>query len=367
MRKYKLKEICSYITDGEHGSVKHDEDGKYYLLSAKNLVDGEIVKFQNERIINSEDFRKIRNRTKLERGDVVISTTGTIGNVAVIRDCEDYDFNRDVGIIKCDSNKILAEFLYYYLKEKYVQKRLFNIAKGCTQKHLYITDLEEFAVELPFLEKQKSLVSILEKIDKKIGINNRINDNLEQQAQLIFDYMFKDISGSKHVGDIIVPKRGIPLLTKDAVPGDIPVIGGGLEPSTYHNKANTVAPVITISSSGANAGFVNLWGIPVWSSDSSFIDSTMTPYVYFWYAFLKRHQKNIYNIQTGSAQPHIYPNHIASLPLGDLDYRKIDEYTKRVTPLFLTIEQNCRENKQFTSLRDWLLPMLMNGQAIISD
>lgn len=178
MRKYKLKEICSYITDGEHGSVKHDEDGKYYLLSAKNLVDGEIVKFQNERIINSEDFRKIRNRTKLERGDVVISTTGTIGNVAVIRDCEDYDFNRDVGIIKCDSNKILAEFLYYYLKEKYVQKRLFNIAKGCTQKHLYITDLEEFAVELPFLEKQKSLVSILEKIDKKIGINNRINDNL---------------------------------------------------------------------------------------------------------------------------------------------------------------------------------------------
>lgn len=194
-----------------------------------------------------------------------------------------------------------------------------------------------------------------------------VNDNLEQQAQLIFDYMFKDITGSKRMGDIIIPKRGTPLLSKDAVPGDIPVVAGGLVPSIYHNRANTVAPVITISSSGANAGYVNLWGVPVWSSDSSYIDSTMSKYVYFWYAFLKRHQNNIYNIQTGSAQPHIYPNHIASLPVGDLDYNKIEEYTEKVTPMFLTIAQNYRENKQLTSLRDWLLPMLMNGQATVSD
>lgn len=115
-----------------------------------------------------------------------------------------------------------------------------------------------------------------------------LNDNLAQQAQLLFDFMFQDISGSKHIGDFIVPQRGTALLSKDAIPGDIPVVAGGLVPSTYHNAANTVAPVITISSSGANAGFVNLWGVPVWSSDSSFIDFKMTPYVYFWHALLKR-------------------------------------------------------------------------------
>ena len=112
-----------------------------------------------------------------------------------------------------------------------------------------------------------------------------INDNLQQQTQLIFDYIFQDLSGSKHVGDFIIPQRGTALSSKDTVLGDVPVVAGGLEPSTYHNIANTLAPVITISSSGANAGFVNLWGIPVWSSDSSYIDSSMTPYVYFWYAF----------------------------------------------------------------------------------
>lgn len=74
--------------------------------------------------------------------------------------------------------------------------------------------------------------------------------------------MFKDISGSKRLGEVIIPKRGTPLLTKDVIWGDVPVIAGGLEPSIYHNNANTVAPVIAISSSGANAGFVNLWGSP---------------------------------------------------------------------------------------------------------
>ena len=194
-----------------------------------------------------------------------------------------------------------------------------------------------------------------------------LNDNLAQQAQLLFDFMFQDISGTKHIGDFIVPQRGTALLSKDAIPGDVPVVAGGLDPATYHNMANTVAPVITISSSGANAGFVNLWGVPVWSSDSSFIDFKMTPYVYFWHALLKRHQNNIYKIQTGSAQPHIYPSHIASLPICDLDFGKVADYTERVTPLFTLIAKNYKESNQLQALRDWLLPMLMNGQATISD
>ena len=84
------------------------------------------------------------------------------------------------------------------------------------------------------------------------------------------------------IGDYIKPKRGKNLLSKDAIYGDVPVVAGGLSPATYHNVSNTTAPVITISASGANAGYVNLWHIPVWSSDSSFIDYDMTKNVYFW-------------------------------------------------------------------------------------
>ena len=121
------------------------------------------------------------------------------------------------------------------------------------------------------------------------------------------------------IGDYIIPKRGKNLLSKDAIYGNVPVVAGGLDPATYHNASNTTSPVLTISASGANSGFVRLWNMPVWSSDSSFIDSTMTDDVYFWYVMLKKRQKEVYDSQTGSAQPHIYPQHIAVMPVKNLE------------------------------------------------
>lgn len=180
--------------------------------------------------------------------------------------------------------------------------------------------------------------------------------------------MFPDVSvGNKLIGDLITPQRGKNLLSKDAIPGKIPVVAGGLEPATYHNQSNTISPVLTISASGANAGFVNLWNIPVWSSDSSFIDSTMTNDVYFWYVMLKKRQQEIFDAQTGSAQPHIYPKHIAAMPITDLKSDDIMLFTEFVTPLFQTIGSNKQENIKLAKIRDSLLPKLLSGELDISD
>lgn len=180
--------------------------------------------------------------------------------------------------------------------------------------------------------------------------------------------MFPDIlNGEKHIGEYIMPKRGKTLISKNAAFGDVPVIAGGLVPTVYHNKANTVAPVITISASGANAGFVNLWSIPVWASDSSFIDKTMTSDVYFWYVMLKRRQDEIYESQTGSAQPHIYPSHIAELPVVELTANEISSYNECVTPLFQQIAANSADIARLAAMRDSLLPQLMSGKLSVAD
>lgn len=194
-----------------------------------------------------------------------------------------------------------------------------------------------------------------------------LNNNLEQQAFTIFDHMFPNITtGNKIVGNFISPQRGKNLLSKNAIPGDVPVIAGGLTPATFHNEANTVAPVLTISASGANAGYVNLWNIPVWSSDSSFIDSRMTADVYFWYVMLKKRQQEIFDAQTGSAQPHIYPRHINELPIANLDSNNISKFTELVTPLFQKIGTNNLEMDKLGKLRDSLLPKLMSGEIDVA-
>lgn len=199
-------------------------------------------------------------------------------------------------------------------------------------------------------------------------INGIIIKNLEEQTFALFDSYFPNVVyGGNKIGDYISPKRGKNLLKKNAVPGDIPVVAGGLSPSTYHSEANTVGPVLTISASGANAGYVCLWSQSVWSSDSSYIDSQMTNNVYFWYVMLKKRQKEIFDSQTGSAQPHIYPKHIDVMTVIELDESIINLFTEEVRPMFEMIGTNYVENERISALRDSLLPKLISGELYVSD
>jgi type I restriction enzyme S subunit len=250
-------------------------------------------------------------------------------------------------------------FVYYSI----CKKDFASLNVGSAVPSLTVPVIEDIDILLPSKEIQNRIVTILKSLDDKIKVNRRINDNLEQQAMAIFDKVFPAIaSGEDTIGSMITPKRGKGLLSKDAVEGNVPVVAGGLEPSTYHNESNTIAPVITISASGANAGYVNLWHIPVWSSDSSFIDGSMTENVYFWYVMLKKRQKEIFDAQTGSAQPHIYPRHIAEMPLGKFEQPDVDKFTEIVTPMFEIRGKNMKESERLASIRDSLLPKLMSGE-----
>lgn len=276
-------------------------------------------------------------------------------------------------------------FVYYSI----CKKDLASLNVGSAVPSLTVPVIEDIDILLPSKETQNRIVAILKSLGAKIEVNRRINDNfyfaffeviliwlltslrndnLEQQAMAIFDMMFPAVAlGDDVIGNVITPKRGKGLLSKDAVKGNIPVVAGGLEPATYHNEPNTVAPVVTISASGANAGFVNLWQIPVWSSDSSFIDASMTKYVYFWYVMLKKRQKEIFDAQTGSAQPHIYPKHIAEMPMGNFEQSDVEKFTEIVTPMFEIRGRNLKESERLSSIRDSLLPKLMSGELKLNE
>ena len=298
-----------------------------------------------------------------EAGDVIMSVRAPVGdlNITPVRMC----LGRGVCSIRAINGN--QDFIYYLMK--YSMEQLLSKESGTVFGSVNRNDINGLDVDVPEDEEvQQRIARYLAAIDEKIEANKQINDNLEQQAFALFDSMFPAVaSGDKAIGDYITPKRGKNLLSKDAIGGNVPVVAGGLEPSTYHNTSNTTAPVLTISASGANSGFVQLWDIPVWSSDSSFIDSSMTPNVYFWYVMLKKRQKEIYDSQTGSAQPHIYPQHIAVMPVIDLPEDSIEGFTNQVTPLFSMIGANKAENERLAAIRDALLPKLMSGEMDITD
>ena len=302
------------------------------------------------------------NQFNAERNNLIIGRVGAY--CGCVYKCNGKCWISDNAIVGNVRRNADYNFAYYLLKSLKLNKR--HIGSG--QPLMTQSILNSIEVEVPGYSTQKRIGKILNDIDSQIDANNRTNDNLLEISKTIFSNDFGGkIRGGKEIGDYLVPKRGKALLSKDAIKGDIPVIAGGLEPATFHNLSNTKAPVITISASGANAGFVNLWQREVWSSDSSFIDATITENPFFWYVMLVVRQDEIYKAQTGSAQAHIYPKHIAEMSIGDIKQSEISTYEKKVASIFEQIEQNKTENRRLTKLRDTLLPELLNGKIDISN
>jgi len=125
------------------------------------------------------------------------------------------------------------------------------------------------------------------------------------------------------LGDLCEVKRGKSITRKQITPGEIPVIAGGQQPAYYHSKANRTGEVITVSGSGAYAGFVNFFDRPIFASDCSTLQvKDGKAQMMYLYVAMKWRQQDIYNLRLGSAQPHVYPKDVSKIeipipPLGE--------------------------------------------------
>lgn len=293
-------------------------------------------------------------------------------------------------------------FLHQYL----LNSSFDDVITGSAQPQITVTNLSLKRILLPDVQTQKAISTFAKSIEGKIAINNALSKSLEDIVQAIFKSWFIDfdpvkakMAGDKPkgmddetaalfpdsmeqsalglipkgwkpkvLGDLVTPKKGKTITKASSIDGEVPVIAGGLQPAYFHNKANAVQPVITVSASGANAGFVRLYLRDIWASDCSYINYELTQTVYFWYLFLSENQELIYGMQQGAAQPHIYPSDLARLKLVYPDsIDLVNEFEETVTPMFLQIKVLEGQNESLIILRDSLLPRLISGQLQIPE
>lgn len=356
--KIKLSDLVDTVSD----TRKINKD-TVVLINTSDIFDGDVL---NHSYTDNSNLRG-QFKKRFEKNDILYSEIRPANKrfAYVDFDSEDYIASTKLMVLRKRSNSITNRFLYYCLTNDFFTEKMQHLAEARSGTFPQITFdvLKNESINVPSIENQNKITMILDNINNKIKSNNEINNNLYEEAVALYKDKFKGIGqGKKTIGDYIVPKRGKNLLTRDAIDGDTPVVAGGIAPSAYHNQFNTKSPVITISASGANAGYTNLWNIPVWASDCSYIDDSITKNVYFWYIVLKTRQNEIFDAQTGSAQPHIYPQHIAEMSIGELSIAEVEKYNNLVAPLFKMIGENQKENKKLSQLRDTLLPKLMDGE-----
>lgn len=380
MRQVKLKDITTKIGSGAtpSGGKQSYKTTGIALIRSLNVFD---LNFSYDELayINDEQAKKLNNVT-IEPDDILLNITGaSVARCCILpKNLLPARVNQHVSIIRINKGLANPYFIQYLLVSPYYKQKLLSIAQGgATREALTKESIENFEITIPNSKKsQDKIANILLNYDKLIENNNKRIKILEEMAQKIYKEWFVDFKFPNHetvtfkqtdLGSEVMPIKGKNITKAIIKKGNVPVVAGGIEPAYYHNIPNTVAPVITVSASGANAGYINLYYQDIWASDCSYIDTTMTPYVYYYYLLLKYNQIKVTNMQRGAAQPHVYPQDLAQLKIKIPEENIIREFNKIITPFFSEISNFSLKNQTLKQTRDILLPRLISGEIDVEN
>ena len=172
------------------------------------------------------------------------------------------------------------------------------------------------------LSKYLSVAALCDMLDfSRVSFDKAIKCNVKSESgELKIESKFPMVK----LGEVATLQKGKSITSKDLKEGSVKVVAGGIDFAYFHNEANRPANIITVSASGANAGFVNFWKEPIFASDCTTIlakDELFTKYIF---NFLKANQEIVFHLQKGAAQPHVYADDLKSLniPLPPLDVQK---------------------------------------------
>lgn len=190
----KLKDITLNITDGKHGDCKNESNSGFYFISCKDVHDGEIC-YDNARQITEKDFIETNRRTMLEPNDILVTNSGTIGRMALVKDVpRTYrtTFQKSVAIIKPNQEIVRPSYLYYSLINYVTQ--FINESNGAAQKNLLLGTMRQFKIKIEEdFEKQDRIANILLFYDRLIENNQKQIKLLEETAQRLYKEWFVDL------------------------------------------------------------------------------------------------------------------------------------------------------------------------------
>jgi type I restriction enzyme S subunit len=393
-KEYKTQKLGDYILDIAAGPFGSNLKVECFVPSGFPIIDGANLRgfkvTDNVTKFVTEEKARSLYRSIAKRNDVVVTISGNVGQISYIpynSKYKEYLVSQRQFRATFDTTKVYVPYLIYYFHTIEGQHKILSFANqtGVPALAQPLKNFKNIDVQLPPLSKQKQIASILSSLDEKIEYNKRINDNLEQQAQALFKSWFVDFEPFKDeefvesvmgmipkgwkvgkLGELCQFKRGKNLLSKDAIDRGVPVVAGGLEPSCYHNVSNTKSPVVTVSGSGANAGYMRMYHQEVWASDCSFIDSTCENLL-FVYCFLAANKKLLRHAQTGAVQPHVKPADIHDFDIVIPPSDTIKKFQKTIVSSIKKKGEIEQESHRLAQLRDTLLPRLMSGELKVNE
>ena len=349
------------------------------------------------------------------KNDLIFTAVGTIGQVGIIDEklkFDEYVISNKQLRVRFDNSKITPLFAYYWFSSYWIQKLILQRNVGSTVPLINLSVLKGLPISLPrSINVQNKIVEVLENISLKIELNNKINAALEAMAKTLYDYWFvqfdfPDANGKPykssdgkmiyneelkreipegwvsgqlgHVGKVSMCKRIMKHETSSH--GEIPFF----KISTFGGDANTYISRdlfelyrekysypkhgdILISAAGTIGKIVIFDGKLSYFQDSNIVwidnDESIIPNCFLFYYY----QTEPWVATGGSTIKRLYNDNIRSLKTIFPNSEILKQFSKIINPRLKKKQQIESENKDLVSFRDWLLPMLMNGQVSVGE
>lgn len=397
---YKLGDVSEKIGSGstpKGGQSVYIEDG-VSLIRSQNVYN---MEFSYNGLAHIDDnAAKILKNVVLKEEDILLNITGdSVARCCIVpKDVLPARVNQHVSIVRVDTSLINPKFLMYYLASPFMQKYLIMLAQGKGASRSALTKEMISKLDIPKIDLncQAIITNSLEKYDLLIENNKKRIKILEQMADEIYKewfvkmrfpnfekYNFKSENPKGWIlgnhNEMFIPEdwkfgkvidigtfvRGKNITKGEMIEGEIPVISAGIEPSGYHNESNVKGYSLTMSASGANAGYLNYHLNDIWAADCSYYNNDSN--IWFMYNSLNFIRKAIDNLQVGSAQPHVYPKNINKLSILIPEEKYILKFNELVKPFYEEIKVLKSKNGNLAKQRDLLLPRLMSGKLEVKE
>ena len=396
-KTYSIVELIDEIAMGPFGSnikVECFVDNGIPVLNGSNL-NGFFLTENSFRYVTEEKADSL-GRANAHRGDIVITHRGTLGQIVCIPQTSKYDryvISQSQFRVRCNE-KVLPEYLVYYFHTTIGQHKLLSNASqvGVPALARASTTFQKIEVEIPDIDAQRKVVSVLNILEEKISINNLINENLEQQAQAYFQELFVDNADLEwttgtisDLGTVVggsTPSKAKPeyytetgiawITPKDLSINKSKFVFHGENDITelgLKNSSATIMPEGTVLfSSRAPIGYIAIAAGEVTTNQGfkSVVPKSEvgTPFVYF---FLKNTLPVIEGMASGSTFKEVSGSTMKKVPAVIPDAETLAKFSNFCAPIFAEQRILEEQNHSLAILRDNLLPKLMSGEIDVSD
>ncbi len=344
----------------------------------------------------------VKEKFILKKGDVITPLTeqvrGLLGETARIPDNDVYIQSGDIGLLIPNENKLDKSYMYHLISSDMIKNQLSKGAQQTKIRHTSPEKIKDCVAWIPDLNTQKQIGKFLDNIDSKIANNNAISKELESMAKTIYDYWFlqfefpdKDGKPYKSNGgkivwndqlkqeipegwevrklkDIIVENPKSKIKVKEAQQdhfGDIPFFTSGQSILSMDEKL--VTGMNCYLNTGGNADVKYFYGPASYSTDTWSIKGKvfmeyLLPFI------LKNLQPSMDDkFFQGTGLRHLQKPLLKDYPILVPNEEIISKFIPLVSDVFRKVSDSYRENIELEKMRNFLLPMLMNGQVTIKD